>query len=180
MSDETTKAYGYAEDLTKMWAEFASKVATAGFSFAPNAPPPEAAGQVRDALFRAAEQYWVEFMRSPQFLEAMKQSMDAAIAFRKQVNDFLTRTRHEAQGTARDDIDALMLCIRHLETRMLDRMDELESRLDRISERLADGDGRALKTPGPKAAGPVAAEPEPDGAPAKPPPERPRRRGGKK
>ena len=75
-------------------------------------------------------------MRSPQFLEAMKQSMDQAVSFRKQMNDMLTGMQHNLQGVARQDIDSLMLTVRHMETRVLESMDEIGSRLESISRRL--------------------------------------------
>ena len=95
------------------------------------------------AMLQAMEQYCAEYMRSPQFLEAMKKGLDASIGARQQLNDFWVRAHHELQGVARQDIDFVMQNVRHLETRMLDRMDELASRLDRISEQR-----RGLKNPG--------------------------------
>lgn len=171
MSDETSTKSDGAEACSRMWADFASKVAAASLSFAPSASPPEAAGQVRNALFGAAEQYWTEFMRSPEFLEAMKQAMDGAIAFRKQLNEVLTRAHHEAQGVAREDIDSVMLCIRHMETRILDRIDEVASRLDRISERLEALEGQRVPKAPPSEAAPVREARLP---------ERPRRKNTKK
>jgi hypothetical protein len=167
MSDETTKVQDSAEAFAKMWSDFAARAAAAGLSFRPDATPPEAATQVRDAFLRTMEQYWIDFMRSPQFLEGMKQTMDGAIAFRWQINEFLSRAHHEMQGAAREDIDSVMLCIRHLETRLLDRIDEVATRLDQITDRLDRLDGRKAESP-PK---PAVAAP-----PAKVAPERSRRK----
>ena len=64
-------------------------------------------------------------MRSPQFTESMKQWMDNAISFRKMTNDFMAKVRNEMQAASKDDIDQIMLSIRHMEKRLLDRIDQL-------------------------------------------------------
>lgn len=138
--------------FTRMWADFASKMASAGFGFKPDAPPPEAARQMRDMALQAMSSYAEEFMRSPQFLEAMKQSMDSAIAFRKQMNDFLTRANHEMQLTAREDVDTMMQAMRHVETRLLDRMEQLADRIDALAEQIDDMQEQEPAKPAPRPA----------------------------
>src|SRR3954462_13916115 len=77
-----------AQTMANIWMDFATKISTAGLS--PESDPPQAAKQVRGAVFDSMTQYSNQFLRSPQFLQMMKQSLDASIAFRKQMNDFLT------------------------------------------------------------------------------------------
>src|SRR4029079_6146309 len=103
-----------AQQLTGMWMDFATKMSTAGVAFSPDSDPPEAGKQVRGAIFGAMSQYADQFMRSPQFLGMMKQSLDASIAFRKQINDFLTQLHHSTQSVAQQDIDSLLLSVRHV------------------------------------------------------------------
>lgn len=156
------KYFEQAELLSKMWTDFAGKMASAGFSVPPGTAPPEAARQMRSAFFAAWGQALDEFMRSPQSLAMMKQSMDAAIAMRKQFNDTLTQWRHELQGTASEDIDNVILSVRHLEQRVLDavegmnrRVEELAGKVEQLAEQAGDagtpsdsnGEGE-LKRPG--------------------------------
>jgi hypothetical protein len=61
--------------------------------------------QMRSGIFQALGQSWEHFLRSPQFMEGMKQWMDNAMAFRKMSSDFFTKVRHETQTTSREDID---------------------------------------------------------------------------
>lgn len=159
--------------FTRMWADFAGKMAMSGLSFAPDATAPEAARQIRNSIFEAMTHYCDEYMRSPQFLEAMKQSLDATMLARQQFNAFLTRMHHEMQGTAREDIDALMLTIRHVETRVLDRMDELTVRLDELTRRLDQGNGET-KTASPREAPGSAPAPAEDETPSQHAKKRPR------
>lgn len=128
-----------AEAITKMWGEFASRMAQASGALKPDDMPPEMARAMRSAMFRAMGEYCDQFMRSPQFLQMMKQSMAGAIQLRRQLNEFLGRVQHEFQGTSRQDVDQLMLALRHLEQRIVDgnehlleRIEELDARLDAL------------------------------------------------
>ena len=79
-------------------------------------------------------------MRSPQFLEGIKQWMDNAINFRKLSNDFMARVRNELQAPSREDIDTVMLSVRHMEKRLLDRVEELSAQIEEINRRLGNGE----------------------------------------
>lgn len=129
------------ESFAKMWTDFASRMVSAGLAFNPEAAPPEAARAIRGATFQALSRYAEEFMRSPQFLEAMKQSMDAALVFRNMMNDFLGRAQFELQGISRGDIDALTTRLKHMEMRIMERMENLSGRLEAIEDRLAAASG---------------------------------------
>jgi hypothetical protein len=65
--------------------------------------------------------------------------MENAVAFRKLTNEFMARVRNEMQSPSRDDIDTVMLTVRHMEKRLLDRMDELSQQLEQLKAR-AGGD----------------------------------------
>ncbi len=142
MTDSNGFGFENPEAFTRMWTEFASKMASAGVSFGPESPPPEAARQVRDAMFNALSGYCEEYMRSPQFLATMKQSMDNAIAFRKQMNTYLNRMHHEFQGVSQEDMDGLMNMMSDVQKTVLRRLDGLASRLDTLSERLEQLESR--------------------------------------
>jgi hypothetical protein len=51
--------------------------------------------------------------------------MDQAVVFRKTSNDLLGKVRHEMQAPSREDIDTIMLAVRHMEKRLLDRIEQL-------------------------------------------------------
>ncbi len=117
----------------KIWMETASKLLQTAISM-PDAAPPEVARQMRSGLFQGMAKSWDEFLRSPQFLESMKQWMDGLIMFRRMSNEFLTRTHHEMQGTAREDVDTLMLAVRHMEQRVLGRLEEIQGQINQLKE----------------------------------------------
>jgi hypothetical protein len=75
-------------------------------------------------------------MRSPQFLEYMKQSMDGFMTLQKYSSDAMTRGRHGAQAPAREDVDNILMAIRHMERRLLDRMEEVDASVAGTARRL--------------------------------------------
>jgi hypothetical protein len=124
------------EKMARVWTEMATKMMSTGMSLGPENAPPEVSKQMRGLMFQAMAQQAEQYMRSPQFVEMMKQSMDAAITVKKQLNDFLTQAHHAGQGVARQDVDAVLRSLHHLETRVLDNMEGICDRLDKITQRL--------------------------------------------
>src|SRR5215831_5121785 len=123
-----------AAAFQKIWLESASKMIQAGFAMGPNSAPPEVMRQLRSGVFQALAETWEEFMRSPQFLEGMKQWMESAVAFRKITSEFLAKARNEMQAPSRDDMDTIMLNIRHIEKRLLDRVEELSEQVRELKQ----------------------------------------------
>jgi hypothetical protein len=146
MNDNFEKTAEQAAAFQKIWMDSMSKVMQTAFTFGPNSPPPDVLKQIRSGIFQALAQSWEEFMRSPQFLESMKQWMDNAINFRKMSNDFMAKVRNEMQSPSRDDIDTVMLTVRHIEKRLLDRMEELSATIAELNLRLNGKTGRTSTT----------------------------------
>jgi hypothetical protein len=134
METNFEKTAEQAAAFQKIWMDSASKMIQAGFALGPNSAPPEVLRQLRSGIFQALAESWEEFMRSPQFLEGMKQWMDTAVAFRKVTSDFLAKARNEMQAPSRDDVDTIMLNMRHIEKRLLDRIEELSEELQELKQ----------------------------------------------
>lgn len=133
MDQEFAKTAEQAAAFQKLWVDSATKIAQAAFTITPGSPPPEVMRQIRAGIFQALASSWEEFMRSPQFLESMKQWMENAITFRKMTTEFMARVRNEMQAPSREDVDTIMLNIRHLERRLLDRLDELAGQVNALT-----------------------------------------------
>jgi len=157
MSDNFEKTAEQAAAFQKIWMESMSKIMQTAFAFGNNSPPPDVLKQIRSGIFQALAQSWEEFTRSPEFLESMKQWMDTAINFRRMSNDFMAKVRNEIQAPSRDDIDTVMLTVRHMEKRVLDRVEELAVRIEKLDSRL---NGHAAQ-PAPKVASSQAKAREP-------------------
>jgi hypothetical protein len=120
----------------KIWAECMAKLAQSAFSFSPDAVPPEMLRQMRAGMLRALAQSWDEFLRSPQFMEGMKQMMENALAFRKLSTEFLTKAQQELGGVTVEDVDGLVGAVRNLEARVLERLGVLSQQIEEIKRRL--------------------------------------------
>ena len=134
MSEENQ--YEQAAAFQKIWGESLSKLAQVAFTYSPESAPPEMLRQLRSGIFQALGKSWEEYMRSPQFLDSMKKMMDQSVAFRKASNEMLTRAHQETQSTSQKDVDALMLSMRHMETRVLDGLEALAGRMEQLEARL--------------------------------------------
>ena len=132
MSESSENTAEQAAALQKIWLDSISKLLNTAFTFGGESPPPEILREIRSGVFAALARSWEEFMRSPQFLDSMKQWMDNAVAFRKMSNDFMATARNEMQATSRDDIDTIMLAVRHMEKRLLDRVEELSAQVQEL------------------------------------------------
>lgn len=130
MSTESENASDQAAAFQKIWTESITKLMQAASIFTPGSAPPELLRDIRGGILNALAKSWDEFLRSPQFQESMKQWLEQAMAFRKMSHDLMGKVRKEMQAPSRDDIDAVMLSMRHMETRILDRLEALEKQLN--------------------------------------------------
>jgi hypothetical protein len=144
--------------LLRMWSDCMTRMMQA----APNPPestPPEAMRRMRATMLDTWAEWWDQWLRSPQFLEMMKQSMAGSVQARKEVNDLLGQMHHEFQGPSRQDIDQLMLTIRRMEQRVVDGVERVSAQLEELSARL-DGDDEPTES-SPPAASPNGRTPAP-------------------
>jgi hypothetical protein len=132
MSENSNAAGDQAAAFQKLWMESLSKMMHTAFQFGPDSMPPEVMREIRSGFFQAMAKSWEEFQRSPQFLEGMKQWMDSAVGLRKLTNDLLAKTRNDLQAPSREDIDTIMLNVRHMESRILDRIEELAAQVSEL------------------------------------------------
>lgn len=152
MNDQTHDWSENVEAFTRMWTDFASRMSQAGASGSAPQPSPEMAQAFRDAFFRSMSEYAEEFMRSPEFLKMMRESLSQSIQARKQINDWLGQVWHEFQGTSRQDVDQIMLALRHVEQRMVEEFEkvdakvtDLNNRLDSLEKKVTAGDKSGAK-----------------------------------
>ncbi|MGH8024165.1 MAG: hypothetical protein ACRED1_11320 [Limisphaerales bacterium] len=136
MNNQSNDFAGQCAAFQKIWLDSMSRMMQGAFAFPPNSTPsPEFVREVRDRSLDALGESWDEFLRSPQFQESMKQWMDNAIAFREMGNDFMAKIRQELQAPSNEDIEAVQLSVRHLETRVLNRLDTLSRQIDELKQR---------------------------------------------
>jgi hypothetical protein len=118
------------DPFMKFWSDFMGKMAASGMpSFQAS---PDFMSQMRRTFFDAMAQQADEFLRSEAFLSAMKHSMETSLAWQQAVNQFLQKGLAAAQMPSKVDSDHLVSLVRGMEERVLERMDELARRIDRL------------------------------------------------
>lgn len=126
---------GGSDPFTKFWSEMTNKMGSSGFGMPFDGSNEAAMKAMRQAFFDSWSHHCEEFMRSPMFLDAMKQSMDSALTFREQVNSFLNKALQESQVPTRRDTDSILQVLRGLEERVLDQLQSLSKRVDAMETR---------------------------------------------
>jgi hypothetical protein len=159
MDEKYDQAFQQAAAFQKMWTDAVMQMAEVWGQYTPGKPPPDTVREMRSGLLKVITEAWDQFMRTPQFMEYMKTSMDSFLDLRKMAADAMTRNHHEMQAPARADIDGVLLAIRHMERRLLDRIEDLETTVAGMGRRAANGHGRPAA-----AAAPAPARPRPKAA----------------
>jgi len=123
-----------------LWTDLFQRMMTAtlgGGSGGPSAPP-DAFRELRSMMLSAWGKYFDQVLRSPWFMEMMRQTLNTNIELRRQMTEALGKMHHELQGVSRQDVDQLMRSLRHLEHRIADGLERLNDRLDDLERRLAE------------------------------------------
>lgn len=129
MEKDISETFERAAAFQKMWLQSLGSMGQIWSTVTPGEPPPEMAKRMRSGILKVLAESWDEFMRTPEFLEAMKTTFDQSLEFRKMSNDVMTRALHEMQAPARADTDNVLKSVKHLERRLLDEIEELDGRL---------------------------------------------------
>ena len=121
-----------SDPFSRFWLDLMSKMSGSAFA-APSAPTQEETmKRMRQASFDAWAKHCDEFLRSDAFLDVLKKSMDSALAFKQELNEFMTKALHEQQMPTRGDTDSLMIVLRSMESRVLERIDRLSQRVEAV------------------------------------------------
>jgi hypothetical protein len=136
MDEKFDQAFQQAAAFQKMWTDSFTQMAEVWGRFSPGQPTPDAIRDVRAEMLKVLTETWDQFMRTPQFMEYMKTSMDGFLNLRQMAADAMTRSHHEMQSPAREDIDGVLLAIRHMERRLLDRVEDVENAVNTAIRRL--------------------------------------------
>jgi hypothetical protein len=143
MDEKFDQAFQQAAAFQKMWTDAFTQMGEVWGQYSPGNPPPDTIRDMRAGMLKVLTEAWDQFARSPQFMEYMKTSMDGFMDLRKMSADAMTRNHHEMQSPAREDIDGILLAIRHMERRLLDRIEDIESAVAAVGRRGGDVEGKA-------------------------------------
>ncbi len=126
-----------ADQFMNFWSDMMSRSGMPG-----GTDSNENSKQMQRMFFDAWAKACDDYMRSPQFCQMLKQTMDAALSFRKQTNEFLGKVHNQGQNPSLSDIDDLASIVRVLEERVLAKVEELDAKVSEMSVRVG---GRPAK-----------------------------------
>lgn len=121
-----------SDPFSRFWVDLMSKMSTTPFAPTASQMQDDAMKRARQAFFDAWARHCDEFLRSDAFLDVLKKSMDGALAFKQELNEFMTKALHDQQMPARSDTDSILVVLRSMEDRVLQRIDQLSHRVDAL------------------------------------------------
>ncbi len=162
-ADNKVNSTGWASAWFDMLSKFTGSMPPLGL----DGLPPEIALQARSAQLKWWSEYCDRLMRSPGFLEAMKDSMAATSRSRKQANDFLGEMQHALQGATREDIDHLSRSLRRQQREIGAALRDLRRRVADLSRQVAALTNGQSGNDDPTETAPAEPRPAPRNRPAK-------------
>jgi hypothetical protein len=144
MSDYINKSFDQVAAFQKLWMDSVANMASVWSQFSPGAPPADEMRKMRGGMLKVLGETWDDYMRTPQFMEMMKASLNGALDLKRMARDGMNRVHEQFENPSKEDLDGVLMAIRHMERRLLDRLDGLAERvvyldekIDRVDQRLA-------------------------------------------
>lgn len=138
MDDNMAKTFEQAAAFQKLWSDSFTNMAHVWSQFSPGSPPIEEARKMRSGMMNVLSESLDEFMRTPQFLEMMKQSMNGAMKMKSMSREGLHKMHDQLEIPHKEDLDGVLLALRHVERRLLERMEDLDENLAKLSEKTSE------------------------------------------
>ena len=145
MSDNMDKAFDQAAAFQKLWMDSLANMASVWSQFSPGSPPTDEMRKMRGGMLKVLAETWDEYMRTPQFMEMMKASLNGAVDLKRMARDGMNRVHEQLENPSKEDIDGVLLAIRHVERRLLDRLEGLDDRVGNLNEKIDKVDQRIAK-----------------------------------
>jgi hypothetical protein len=145
MSDDMNKAFDQVVAFQKLWTDSFAKMAGIWSQFSPGSPPVDEMRKMRGGMLQVLAQTWDEYMRTPQFTEIMKASLNGALDLKRLARDGMNHMHEQFETLSKEDVDDVLLAIRHVERRLLDRLEGLDDRVANLNEKIDKVDQRLAK-----------------------------------
>jgi len=126
----------------KLWTDSFANMAGVWSQFSPGSPPSDEMRKMRGGMLKVLSETWDEYMRTPQFMEMMKASLNGALDLKRMARDGMNRVHEQFETPSKEDIDGVLLAIRHVEGRLLDRLEGLDDRVVNLNEKIDKIDQR--------------------------------------
>ena len=96
-------------------------------------------------MLKVLGETWDEYMRTPQFMELMKASLNGALDLKRMARAGMNLAHERFENPSKEDIDGVLMAIRHVERRLLDRLEGLDDRVAKLDEKIDKVDRRIAK-----------------------------------
>ena len=145
MNDDMNKGLDQVAAFQKLWTDSFANMASVWSQFSPASPPSDEMRKMRGGMLKVLAETWDEYMRTPQFMEMMKGSLNGALDLKRMARDGMNRVHEQFETPSKEDIDGVLLAIRHVERRLLDRLEGLDDRVANLDEKIDKVDQRIAK-----------------------------------
>jgi len=145
MSDNMNKGFDQVAAFQKLWTDSFANVTSVWSQFSPGSPPADEMRKMRGGMLKVLAETWDEYMRTPQFMEMMKASLNGALDLKRMSRDGMNQVHEQFETPSKEDIDGVMMAIRHVERRLLDRLEGLDDRVANLDEKIDKVDQRIAK-----------------------------------
>jgi hypothetical protein len=152
MSDDISKGLEQVAAFQKLWTDSFTKMASMWSQFSPGSPPADELRKMRGGMLKVLAETWDEYMRTPQFMEMMKASLNGMLDLKRAARDGMDRVHEQFENPSKGDIDDVLLAVRHVERRLLDRLEGLNEQVANLDEKIDQVDQRIARAQKPAAA----------------------------
>jgi hypothetical protein len=145
MSDNMGKYFDQVAAFQKLWMDSLANMTSVWSQFSPGSPPTDEMRKMRGGMMQVLAETWDAYMRTPQFMEMMKASLDGALDLKRLARDGMNRVHEQFENPSKNDINDVLLAIRHVERRLLDRLEGLDDRVANLDEKIDKVEQRISK-----------------------------------
>src|SRR5246127_1295750 len=141
MSDNMNKGFDQVAAFQKLWMDSFTDMAGVWSQYSASSPPVDEMRKMRGGMLKVLAETWDEYMRTPQFLEMMKASLNGALDLKRMAREGMNRVHEQFENPSKQDVDDVLLAIRHVERRLLDRLEGLDDRAANPKEKIKNPHG---------------------------------------
>jgi hypothetical protein len=145
MSDNMEKYFDQVTAFQKLWMDSLANMTSVWSQFSADSPPADEMRKMRGGMMRVLAETWDTYLRTPQFMEMMKASLDGALDLKRLARDGMNRVHEQLEQPSKNDIDDVLMAIRHVERRLLDRLEGLDDRVANLDEKVDKVEQRISK-----------------------------------
>ncbi|HYY29453.1 MAG TPA: hypothetical protein VE860_16020, partial [Chthoniobacterales bacterium] len=89
MSDNIEKSFDQVAAFQKLWLDSFADMASIWSQFSPTSAPTDELRKMRGGMLKVLAETWDEYMRTPQFLQLMKASLNGVLDLKQMARDGL-------------------------------------------------------------------------------------------